>query len=179
MLVPLLAGLSATAVRADEMQPYRVKAGDQLDISVWREEELTRTVLVRPDGGFSFPLAGEVWAIDKSVQQLQEEISQKLTKYIPEPVVTVSVREVISNRIYVIGKVQRPGVFVVNPNVDVVQALALAGGFSTFAETDEIQILRRNGDQQQSFKFNYRDIEQGENLDQNIKLMSGDIVVVP
>ena len=89
-------------------QPYRVKAGDQLEISVWRESELQREVLVRPDGGFSFPLAGEVSATGKSVGQLQNEITRKLTKFIPEPVVTVSVQEVTSNRIYVIGKVQRP-----------------------------------------------------------------------
>ena len=160
-------------------QPYRVKAGDQLEISVWREPELQREVLVRPDGGFSFPLAGEISATGKSVQQLQNEITRKLTKYIPEPVVTVSVREVTSNRIYVIGKVQRPGFFVVNPNVDVVQALAIAGGFTTFAETDGIKVLRRVGSGITSYPINFDQIERGENLEQNISLRSGDIVVVP
>ncbi|HZL94192.1 MAG TPA: polysaccharide biosynthesis/export family protein, partial [Vicinamibacterales bacterium] len=107
---------------------YDVQPGDVLHVSVWKEEDLDQDVLVRPDGGFSFPLAGDIRAAGKTVEELRAEISERLVKFIPDLFVTVSVREINGNKIYVIGQVNDPGAFVVNPRVDVMQALTLAGG---------------------------------------------------
>ncbi len=158
---------------------YTVLPGDILQISVWKEPDLQLEVLVRPDAAFSFPLAGDISTKDLSVVALQEELTRRLGQYISDPVVTVSVKEVLGNKIYVIGQVNNPGQFVVNPQVDVMQALSMAGGLSTFAATNDIKILRRTGPRQTAISFRYNDVIKGRNLDQNIILHSGDIVVVP
>jgi len=158
---------------------YAVKPGDVLEISVWKEPDLQRTVLVRPDGGFSFPLVGEVDARGKSVADLNKLVSDRLGKYISDAVVTVSVQEVKGNKIFVIGQVNKPGEFIVNPSVNVMQALSMAGGVTAFAATNDIKILRRNGTAQQALPFQYGDVVRGKSLNQNIDLVSGDIVVVP
>jgi polysaccharide export outer membrane protein len=158
---------------------YKVLPGDVLQISVWKEEDLQAEVLVLPDGTFSFPLAGEVSTSNRSVLELQEEVTQRLSRYISDPVVTVSVLEVRGNKVYVIGQVRNPGVFVVNPQVDVIQALSMAGGTTPFAALNDIKILRRSGDQQYAISFRYNDVAKGQNLEQNIILRSGDVVVVP
>jgi polysaccharide export outer membrane protein len=159
---------------------YKVQPGDTLQISVWKEPDLQREVLVRPDGHFSFPLAGEIDATDKSVEDLRQEIVQRLQRYIPDLVVTVSVTDIGGNKIYVLGQVNRPGQFTVNPRVDVMQALSMAGGTTAFAAVDDIVILRRGSDgAQRAIPFKYKDVIRGRDLDQNILLDSGDIVVVP
>lgn len=159
---------------------YTVKPGDTLLVSVWKEPDLQGPVLVRPDGAFSFPLAGQMDARNKTVSELQQELTNKLKKYISDPVVTVSIQEIKGNKVYVIGQVQKPGDFVVNPRVDVMQALSMAGGTTPFAALNDIMILRRmeNG-QQQALPFKYADVVRGRNLDQNIMLQAGDVVVVP
>jgi len=159
---------------------YTVKPGDTLAISVWKEPDLQSPVLVRPDGQFSFPLAGQVDARGKTVQELQQLITERLRKYISDPVVTVSIQEIKGNKVYVIGQVQKPGDFVVNPRVDVMQALSMAGGTTPFAALGDIIILRRNETgQQQALPFHYTEVVRGRNLDQNITLQAGDVVVVP
>ncbi len=158
---------------------YKVLPGDVLQISVWKEEDLQMEVLVRPDSAFSFPLAGEISTRNRSVIELQEEVTQRLSRYISDPVVTVSVQQVLGNKIYVIGQVNRPGVFTVNPQVDVIQALSMAGGTTPFAALNDIKILRRTGDQQRAISFRYNDVVKGNTLEQNIILQSGDVVVVP
>jgi polysaccharide export outer membrane protein len=159
---------------------YTVKPGDVLSISVWKEPDLQGPVLVRPDGTFSFPLAGQFDARGKSVQELQQLVTEKLRKFISDPVVTVSVQEIKGNKVYVIGQVNKPGDFVVNPRVDVMQALSMAGGTTPFASLGDIMILRRtDGGQQQALPFRYTDVVRGRNLDQNITLQAGDVVVVP
>ena len=159
---------------------YYVLPGDILEVSVWKEEDLQRQVLVRPDGRFSFPLVGDVDAAGKTVEQLRQQLTERLTKFIPDLTVTVTVTSVDGNRIYVIGQVSRPGSFVVNPRVDVMQALSMAGGTTAFAALNDIIILRRSGDgSQQAIRFEYQDVERGRALEQNIILHSGDIVVVP
>lgn len=159
-------------------QSYKVLPGDILQISVWKEEDLQGEILVRPDGAFSFPLCGEVSARDKTVAELQEEITRLLSRYISSPVVTVTIAQVLGNKVYVIGQVSRPGVFIVNPHVDVLQALSLAGGTTPFADLNEIKILRRTGGTQQIFSFRYDEVSKGRNLEQNIVLQSGDVVIV-
>lgn len=160
-------------------QSYKVLPGDMLQITVWREEDLQGQVLVRPDGGFSFPLCGDISARNRSVIELQQEITKRLKQYISDPVVTVSVSQVLGNKVYVIGQVNRPGFFVVNPQVDVLQALSMAGGTTPFASLNDIKILRRTGERQQALPFKYDEVIKGRNLEQNVILHSGDVVVVP
>jgi polysaccharide export outer membrane protein len=158
---------------------YEVQPSDLLRVSVWREPELTQDVLVRPDGGFSFPLAGEMNARGKTTEELRLELIERLGRYIPDLVVTVAVLEVRGNKIYVIGQVNDPGEFVVNPRVDVMQALSLAGGTTAFASPSEIFVLRRDGGEQRRMPFNFSNVLRGRDLEQNVLLRSGDVVVVP
>ncbi|HEU4531187.1 MAG TPA: polysaccharide biosynthesis/export family protein [Steroidobacteraceae bacterium] len=176
-----LFALTAFADTATAQDPagYTVKAGDLLSVSVWKEPDLQREALVRPDGSFSFPLVGEVDARGKTVADLTKIVSQRLGKYISDPVVTVSVQEIKGNKIYVIGQVNKPGEFVVNPSVDVMQALSMAGGTTPFAALGDIVILRRTTAGKQALPFKYNDVARGRNLQQNIDLQSGDVVVVP
>jgi polysaccharide export outer membrane protein len=158
---------------------YRIQPGDVLAVSVWKESALQGEVLVRPDGGVSFPLAGDLIAAGRSVAELRDQIAERLKRFIPEPVVTVAVRQIGGNRIYVLGKVNRPGEFPFSQPLDVMQALSLAGGTTPFAELNNIVILRRETGATRSIGFRYSDIEQGRNLQQNILLRSGDTIVVP
>ena len=161
-------------------RPYTIQPGDILEVSVWKEADLQREVLVRPDGRFSFPLVGDLDATGKTVSDLREEISASLQKYIPDLVVTVTVKSILGNKIYVLGQVNNPGEFVVNPRVDVMQALSMAGGTTAFAALNDIVILRRDGDgSQRAIQFAYKEVEKGRSLEQNVLLVSGDVVVVP
>lgn len=159
---------------------YTVQPGDILEISVWKEVDLQREVLVRPDGRFSFPLVGDIDATGKTVGDLREEITAGLQKYIPDLIVTVTVKSILGNKVYVLGQVNNPGEFVVNPRVDVMQALSMAGGTTPFAALNDIVVLRRDGNgAQTAIRFAYKDVERGRSLEQNIVLNSGDVVVVP
>jgi len=180
MTQPVAAAPPAPARPSTPDSAYTVKPGDLLAISVWKEPDLQGPVLVRPDGTFSFPLAGQMDARNKTVAELQQMVTDKLRKYISDPVVTVSVQEIKGNKVYVIGQVNKPGDFVVNPRVDVMQALSMAGGTTPFAALGDIMILRRTDTgQQQALPFRYTDVVRGRNLDQNITLQAGDVVVVP
>jgi polysaccharide export outer membrane protein len=163
--------------RPDES--YKILPGDLLQVSVWKEPDLQLDLLVRPDGAISFPLAGEISTHNRSVSDIQKELTSRLARYINEPVVTVSIKEVLGNKIYVIGQVNDPGEFVVNPHVDVLQALSVAGGTTAFADLDNIRILRRINGVQSALSFNYKEVIRGRNLAQNVMLKSGDVVVVP
>lgn len=158
---------------------YEVQPSDLLQVSVWKEPELTQQVLVRPDGAFSFPLAGDVGAVGKTVEELRLELVERLSRYIEDPVVTVTVLEIRGNKIYVIGQVNQPGEFIVNPRVDVMQALSLAGGTTAFASPSEIFVLRRDNGQQRRLPFNFDAVLRGRDLEQNVLLRTGDVVVVP
>jgi len=158
---------------------YQIQPGDVLAVSVWKEEDLIQEVIVRPDGQITFPLVGEAKAAGNSIENLRLLISDRLKKYIPDPVVTVSVRQLAGNTIYVIGKVNRPGVFPIVRDVDVMQALSLAGGTSTYAALNDIKILRRENGKLRALSFKYAEVEKGKRLEQNIVLRAGDVVVVP
>jgi polysaccharide export outer membrane protein len=168
----------ATGAMAQDAN-YTVKPGDMLSISVWKEPDLQRPALVRPDGSFSFPLVGEVDAKGKTVADLTKTMSQRLTKYISDPVVTVSIQEIKGNKVYVIGQVNKPGEFIMNPSVDVMQALSMAGGTTPFASLGDIVVLRRTPTGKQAVPFRYNDVVKGRRMDQNIDLQAGDVVVVP
>jgi polysaccharide export outer membrane protein len=164
---------------SQDVSGYIVNAGDQLSISVWREEDLTGTVLVAPDGRCSFPLVGEVMAKGRTVSEIKEEITLRLSQYISDPVVTVSLQDISGNQIYVMGQVNRPGPYVMNPYLDVMQALSVAGGTTAFADLNSIIILRRTSAGQRAIRFRYNEVVRGQDLEQNIRLQSGDVVVVP
>jgi len=180
----LLLGMSATAAAQDEggelRAPYTLNPGDILIVTVWKEEDLARQVLVRPDGAFSFPLAGDVQAEGRSVAQVQQALVEKLSAFIPEPEVSISTEQLNGNKVYVIGQVNRPGEFVVTARVDVLQALSIAGGANPFAQVNDIRVLRRDkAGTLRSIRFKYGEVEKGKRLEQNILLEPGDVVVVP
>ena len=141
---------------------YLLQPGDVLNVSVWKEPDLLQTVIVRPDGKFSFPLTGDIMAAGRSVEAVRGDLIQAIESFIPEPVVTVQLQQIVGNRIYVLGKVQRPGMFLMTQDMDVMQALAEAGGTITFADEDSVSILRRDGGSQTAIPFNYSDIQYGE-----------------
>jgi polysaccharide export outer membrane protein len=147
---------------------YTVKPGDILSIAVWK------------DGTFSFPLVGQVDARGKGVLELQSLIATRLKKYISDPVVTVSLQDIKGNVVYVIGQVTKPGNFVVNPDVNVMQALSMAGGTTAFASLNNIIVLRSSATGGQiAIPFHYSDVAHGKDLQQNVLLQAGDVVVVP
>lgn len=158
---------------------YLIQPGDVLAVVVWKEEDLKQEVLVRPDGGISFPLAGDIDAAGHTVQEVKQTIVERIKEFIPDPVVTVLVHKTEGNAIYVLGKVTRSGAFVMQRPMDVTQALAMAGGLATFADENGISILRRAAGSQTALPFRYGDVQKGKSLDQNIMLQPGDVVVVP
>lgn len=160
-------------------EAYRIGPEDVLEISVWKEEGLEREVLVRPDGGVSFPLAGNIQVAGKTPEDVESEITAKIRKYIPDAVVSVSVAKISGYSIFVIGKVKKPGQFVVGRYVDVIQALTLAGGLTPYASENKISVLRRDAGKEIVLPFRYSSIKSGKNLKQNVILKSGDVVVVP
>lgn len=161
--------------------PYRINSGDVLKVFVWNEESLSDEFVVRPDGIFSFPMVGQVEAGGRTTVEVENAIVTGLAKYLRDkPVVTVSLLRMDGNIVFVLGKVAKPGAFPVSSRVDVTQALALAGGLSTFADENQIKILRRDDNgAQQAVPFNYAAIKGGKKLDSNILLRSGDVVIVP
>jgi polysaccharide export outer membrane protein len=158
---------------------YLIQPGDTLQVTVWKEQDLTAEVIVRSDGGLSFPLVGDVQAAGKTVEALRDEFTKRLKSYIPDPVVTISTKQFGGNQIYVIGRVQRPGGYPFVKPLDVMEALSLAGGGTPFASMNRILILRRENGQQRVIRFHYNEVASGKDLAENILLQSGDTVVVP
>lgn len=172
------AALPASAAGGNAYGRYLIGPGDILEIAEWKNPDLTRTVVVLPDGKITFPLLGEVMAAGKTAGQLTAEISQALKPYVPAPNVSVIIHQVNSLLIYVIGKVNKPGRFEVNSNINVLQALAIAGGLNSFANRDKITVFRTTGDKTDMFAFDYDAVSEGKALEQNIVLKRGDVVVV-
>ena len=158
---------------------YVIGPEDALDIAVWKDETLKGTVLVRPDGGISFPLAGDFVVAGMTAVQARDELVKRLEKFIPEPVVTVAVVKVSSYHIYVLGRVNKPGELLVGRNIDVLQALTLAGGLTPFASEDGIRVIRKVDNLTISIPFQYSKVRKGVDLTQNITLKSGDVLLVP
>jgi polysaccharide export outer membrane protein len=159
---------------------YKIAPSDVLEITIYGEEGLTRNQLVvRPDGKVSFPLVGDVEVGGLTTAQVKDIVEEKVRTYIPEAVAAVSVMQLGSLQYYVVGKVAKPGMYNVSKPLTVMQALALAGGMVTFAKEDKISILRNHGNETVRLPFNYEEIKKGKNLEQNILLERGDVVVVP
>jgi len=151
---------------------------DILEISVWKDPDLTKQLIVRPDGRISFPLIGEIEAGGQKVKWLQEHIMKRIREYIPDAMVTVMVAQINSMKIYVVGKVVRPGEYRIGRKINVMQTLALAGGLSPFADEDNILILRQDNKESKKLSFNYNKVKKGKEIEQNIWLKNGDVVVI-
>lgn len=164
---------------ATEEPGYVIGAEDMLDISVWKELEVSRTVPVRPDGKISLPLLNDVQAVGLTPMQLQKTITDGLRQFISNPQVSVIVMQINSRRIYILGEVGRPGAFPMFPNMTVLQALSAAGGYTQFAKLSAIYVLRTENGQQKTYPFNYKVVIRGLSADQNILLKPGDTIVVP
>ena len=182
LVLGLVVGAFADAANPTQLrqmtQIYQIVPGDLLDISVWKEDGLTSKALVSPDGGISFPLIGSVHAEGLTADQLKNEITKRLSEYVSDPVITVSILS-SNQKVYVVGKVNKPGeVHLSNPTT-VMQALSIAGGLSPFADEDDIKILRQSGGQTITLPFDYSSISKGEELQKNIQLINGDVILVP
>jgi polysaccharide export outer membrane protein len=167
------------AVQANEDPGYVIGAQDVLDISVWKEPDITRTVPVRPDGKISLPLIRDIQAAGLTPMQLERLIAEKLQKFLTDPQVTVIIKEINSRRIFIMGEVNRSGAFSLLPNMTVLQALSGAGGFTQFADMKGIYVLRLENGKPTKYPFNYKEVIKAENPSQNIVLKPGDTIVVP
>ena len=174
----LIAGIGVAAADTPA-GGYRLQPGDVLQVVVWKETDLQSEVLIRPDGGISFALAGDMPAAGLTTDQLRVELETRVRKLVPGAVVTVSVKAPNGNRVFVIGKVNRPGDFPLLRPIDVMQAISMAGGVTPFASANKIRVLHREGLRQTSARFRYSDVANGRHLEQNILLQSGDTVIVP
>ena len=169
---------AAQAVPPDQ-ERYLLGPEDAIEISVWKEPELTKQLVVRPDGKITYPLIGEVQAAGLSVKALQTEISKRLEKYVTDANVTVILLKAQYYKIYVTGKVNKPGDFVVGRPTTVMQAIAMAGGLTPFASPGSIAVLRNTGGKEEIYPFDYKAVARGQSLEQNRILLPGDVIVVP
>jgi len=164
---------------ATEDPNYVIGAQDMLDIDVWKEAELTRTVQVRPDGKISLPLLNDIQAAGLTPTQLAGQITTSLKKFVTDPQVTVIVTQINSQRVYIMGEVTRAGAYPLLPGMTVLQALSSAGGFTQFANLKKIYVLREENGKQTRLPFNYKQVINGKDTDQNIEVKAGDTIVVP
>jgi polysaccharide biosynthesis/export protein len=158
---------------------YIIGPQDIVDISVWKEPDLSRSVPVRPDGKISLPLLNDIQAAGVTPVQLGAQITSNLAKYMTNPQVTVIVTQINSQRIYILGEIARAGSYTLLPQMTVLQALSDAGGFTAFANSKKIYILRQDNGKQQKIPFNYKDVISGKDPSQNIELKAGDTIIVP
>ena len=173
------AGLASAQQQPQERDEYKIGPDDVLNISVWKNEALSRIIPVRPDGKISLPLLNDVQAAGLTAEQLREVLTEQLSEYESAPEVSVTVMEVRSFKVSVLGEVQRPGRFELRSSTTVLDALALAGGFKDFAATNRIVILRPEGKGTKRIPFNYKKATAAEGETENFFLEPGDIILVP
>lgn len=171
--------ISASAYAAEQNTDYSPGPDDVLLVSVWKEEALTREVVVRPDGKISFPLIGDVAVQGRTIGEVREEIQAKMDEFSPGAPVSIMVLKINSPKVYIVGKILRPGVYLMSDKMTVMQALALAGGFTPFSAKDDILILREARGKLQTLPFDFDAVAKGKHLEQNISLIPGDTIVVP
>lgn len=176
--VPAMAGDTATKSATADPN-YVIGAQDVLDISVWKEPDVSRVVPVRPDGKISLPLLNDVQAAGLTPAQLAAQVTESLKKYVTNPQVTVIVTAINSQRVYILGEVTRPGAFPLLPGMSVLQALSSAGGFTQFAKVKSIFVRRLEDGKESKYPFNYKDVINGKRPEQDILLKAGDTIVVP
>nr|HDN01144.1 polysaccharide export protein [Deltaproteobacteria bacterium] len=180
---PLWQAVAATDDTEAEKAPvgdeYLIGPTDILEIHIWREPDLSRTIPVRPDGKITLPLLNDVQASGLTPMELKAGIEKGLAKFIESPVVSVAVQEIHSKNIFVLGQVESPGQYPLQQDLTVVQALSLAGGLAEWADQSGIVILRKENGKQRRIKFNYKDVSKGKHLEENIVLKAGDTIIVP
>ena len=174
-LILTIANFSASA--ADNF--YLIGPGDVLEVSVWNEPDLNKRLIVPPDGVISFPLINPIKVTNLTITALKKAVTKKLSEYIPDATVTVMLIEINSLKAYVIGKVNRAGEYSINLDTTVLQILAKAGGLTPFAADGSIKVLRQKNKKIINIPFDYGEVEKGKNLDQNIVLKAGDVILVP
>lgn len=158
---------------------YTIGPSDTIEISVWKDESLTKQIIVPPDGVISFPLIDDIDVMKLTVSELRTIVSKKIKEYVTDASVTVMLINASSMRAYVVGKVNAPGQFPITMNTNVMQILAMAGDLNAFASSGNIVIIREENGKQVKIPFDYDDVKKGKKLEQNIKLKRGDVVVVP
>lgn len=178
---PATAAGSGAATSADKPHDDSFVIGndDVLAINVWKEPDISRSIPVRSDGKISLPLVGEVQAAGLTPLKLEKDIAEKLKSFISEPEVTVMVQQVNSQKFNILGQVNKPGSFVIANSPTVLDGLALAGGFRDFAKKKSIYVLRHGPSGEVRLPFNYKDVSEGKNMAQNVKLQPGDTIIVP
>ncbi len=174
-----VAAADSTPTAATTDPSYMIGAQDVLAINVWKEPEMSREVPVRPDGMITLPLINDVRAAGLTPLELTELLREKLKKYVEDPRVTVIVTAINSRKVYILGEVGHPGALPLLTNMTVLQALSSAGGFTQYANTGKIYVLRTENGKQQKLPFNYKEVIRGEKTEQNIVLRPGDTIVVP
>ena len=179
--VPAATATDQSAAPAVDKDQYKIGAGDELFISVWKEPDLVRTVPVRPDGKITMPLVGDIQASGLTPHELETSLTKQLSSYVSSPSVTVTVQGVHSQKFNIVGQVQKPGTYELNgPPSTVLDAIAMAGGLRDFAKEKKIYILRFNQDGSQvKLPFNYKEVIKGQNMAQNVILQPRDTIVVP
>jgi polysaccharide export outer membrane protein len=180
--VPIRADPPRTKVKESAPEPagdYRIGVGDILNIQVWKEPDLSRSVPVRPDGKISFPLLDDIQAAGLSPIELKAILVERLRQYLSEPRVTVLVEEVNSYKVYVMGEVVTPGALTLKNKTNLLQVISLSGGFTPYAKRNDIVILRNNGKRDERISVSYDKILAGKSPEQNLLLEPGDTVVVP
>lgn len=178
-LITLLLFVIAPLSVSYAQERYLIGPGDVLDVYVWKDEALSRQVLVPPDGVISFPLIEDITAEGMTVEDLETRFSEGLSKYLPDTPVSVSLLSANSLTVYVIGKVNKPGQFPITLETNVMQALAMAGGLGVYADSKDIIVLRRENGREIPLEFNFEEVKKGKDLKQNITLKRGDVIVVP
>lgn len=163
---------------ACEGEEYVLGVEDVLQVSVWQQPDLTMTVVIRPDGKISIPLLGDVQAAGHTAEQLADVIRERLKQYRKDPLVTIVVQEIKAYKVYVIGRVASQGMLELKTCTQVVQALAQAGGFTSFADKTDILLLRRKGEHELRISIDYKKIVSGENPELNVFLEPGDTIIV-
>ena len=166
---------STTTARPDE---YRIGIADELRISVWREEDVSLRVIVRPDGKITVPLVGDIHAAGRTATDITQQIAQALTKYIKEPIVTVIVEAINSNTVYVIGEVRRQGAIELRQRTRFLQVLAMAGGLTEFADKSRMVLLRDEGGREVVRELDFRKLIRGQTPEENVFLRPGDTIIV-
>ncbi len=187
-LAPVLSWLGTVAILSTLSAPsfsqaipdYQLHPGDKVNIGVYDDPKLLpQDITVTPDGKISYPLVGELQVGGKTVEQVRLEMQTKLKKYVSDPIATVIVTEVKGNVVYVIGQVNKPGAIIMNPTINVLQALSVVGGANPYAKLDGIIVIRSSSGGQRVLTFKYSAVSSGKDLAQNVQLESGDVVVVP
>ncbi len=166
--------------KAPDKNPYVIGCGDILEITTWKEEDFTlKEAFVRIDGKITFPLLDDVQAAGRTPMELKNILQAKLKDYIDSPIVTVNVSHPNSQRFYILGEIARTGEYPLTKQLTLLQAFALAGGFTEWAAKKEIILMRKENGKTKQYRVNYKDIAKGKNLDQNVLIRADDTIIVP